>query len=270
MRWLLLFLIVLNAVVLFWFGQQQKIENAAGDTVSGSVTSGAPGIVLLSELPREKIRYKTVEVKKEDTAADVAPPAVAVAPVTADSDASAPPKPAEVVAPPVAARPVDKDSCGFLGPFAEAITVRQVVGRLKRAQVDAKMYGEAARINPIYWVYLRAAPSRSVALETLRKLHASRIDAFIVAEGEDINAISLGFFTRKASAESIRQERIAQGFDAKLVLKERQREQFWAVVAPQSREKLEESLIANLRAEYGEFTRRSRKCSVVASFTQFE
>ena len=137
--------------------------------------------------------------------------------------------------------------------------------------MDVKTYSESVSRSPVYWVYLRAAPSRAAALATLRKLQAARIDSFLVGEeGKDKNAISLGFFERKASAESLQKQRIDQGYDARLVKKERHRDQYWAVVQPSAWSRLDASLLAELRGEYGEFTRRSRKCSFVASYSQFE
>jgi len=284
MRWLLLFLIVLNAVVLFWFGQQQKTEDRhdfAGSTVS---TVGVPGITLLSEVPRSKIKYKKAQPEPKDAEPPViaeAPASVNNAPVettTPSSPAAAADVAARSAEPAVgAAKPAEvgslpnnKNTCGFLGPFADPITVRQIAGRLKRAQIDTKNYSESTSINSVYWVYLRPAASRSVALTTLRQLQAARIESFIVAEGDDANAISLGFFKKKESAESVQQQRIAQGFDAKVVKKDRHRDQYWTVVQPQSWSRVDASLLAELRGEYGEFTRRSRKCGFVASLTQFE
>jgi len=294
MRWLLLFLIVLNAVVLFWFGQQQKTEDQYRLTAPAASTTGAPGITLISEVPRGKIKYKKAEPEPKEpeppavteTPAPVVPapadntPAATIASSNPPAAAEVAPKPAE---PAVSAtklveassfnmtsQPNNKNVCGFLGPFADPITVRQIAGRLKRAQIETRNYSESTIGNPVYWVYLRPAASRSAAMTTLRELQTARIDSFIVGEGDDANAISLGFFKKKESAESLQQQRIAQGFDAKLAKKERHRDQYWTVVQPQSWTKVDAPLIAELRTEYGEFTRRSRKCGFVASFTQFE
>lgn len=293
MRWLLLFLIVLNAVVLFWFGQQQKTGGQYNAGVPSVSTAQAPRIALLSELPPNKIKYKKAELAPKEEAPPpvaVAPTAEAVAPSPSDSAVDQPSAAAapavdasESAGAPVAekaaadsrpalaiTKPVNKDVCGFLGPFAEPITVRQVAGRLKRAQIDARLYGESTAISPIYWVYLRSAPTRAAALATLRQLQAARIESFIVSEGAETNAISLGFYKKKESAESVRQQRIAQGYDARLIKKERQRDQYWAVVSPESWSRVDAPLVAELGKEYGEFTRRTRKCSFVASLTQFE
>jgi len=281
MRWLLLFLIVLNAVVLFWFGQQQKTENRQElSGVSASATN-VPGITLLSEMPPGKIKYK----KAEPAPKDVEPPALVevpapadkvpadgnaqpVSPVSGAADKSTEVKVGDITA--AQAKPVSKDACGFLGPFADPITVRQVSGRLKRAQVEANIYSESTSINPVYWVYLRPAASRLAALATLRELQAARIESFLVGEGEDANAISLGFFKKRESAELLRQQRIEQGYDAKMIKKERHRDQYWAVVQSQSWPRVNASLLAELRAEYGEFTKRSRKCAFIASLSQFD
>ena len=284
MRWLLLFLLVLNGVVLFWFVQQQKADTAIEPESSLVTVAGADSITLLSEVPKNKIKYKKIDdVQNAEPAPVLQPEPVAPASVeeTAAVTQAAPPSTANLEEAPQVSenkktenkKADDKapdDRCGILGPFAEPITVRQVLGQLKRAKVDGKIYSEQIKINPIYWVYLRPATSRSEALGTLRKLHGQRIDAFIVSDGSDSNAISLGFFSAKASAEAIQRQRIEQGYDAQIVLKNRQRDQYWIVTAPQAGPLLDDKLMADVRTEYGEFIKRTRKCSVVASLHQFE
>jgi hypothetical protein len=276
MRWLLLFLIVLNVVVLLWFSQQQKAVEMQAASAPSAATAEAPGIRLLAELPKRNLRLKKAEPPRAEPLVmipqpEAAEPAVAqAAPASAEPAAAAVPGGEQNTAAAAPAKPVNKDACGFLGPFAEPITVRQIASRLKRSEIDSTLYSEAVPIDPVFWVHLRPAASRAEALAMLRRLHAERIDAFIVAEGEDANAISLGFFKNRESADAVRQQRIEQGYDARMVKKERHRDQYWAVVQPQGWSRVDDVLLAELRAEYGEFTRRTRKCSFVASYRHFE
>jgi len=262
MRWLLLFLVVLNAVALFWFGQLHKAQSF--HAVDGEVsTSGVPSIALLNELGAQQLARLGAPVESAGLKVEVA----------AQQPVSEPPKATDETADAsISAKPdaLASGECGFLGPFSEPITIRQIVSRLKKEQVDVQSYRESVRIDPIYWVYLRPESNRQLALQSLRSLHAQGIDAFIVAEGEDVNAISLGFFAKKASAEKILQERLAQGFDAKLEQKERLRDQYWLVAQAEGWGRLNDQAVAELRKEYGEFTRRVRECAVIATYNKFE
>ncbi len=148
--------------------------------------------------------------------------------------------------------------------------MRQIVGRLRKGGIQLESYSESIRRDPVFWVYLKQTKTRADALEQLRKLHVKGIDAFIVAEGPDVNAISLGFFTKKDSADKIQKERKDQGFDALVMQKDRLRDQYWLVLQAAAWGKFDDDLTRELRKDYGEFTRRVRQCSVVAAYNKFE
>lgn len=269
MRWLLIFLAVVNVVVLVWFEQQSTEPASVPEAIVS--TKGVPSVALLSEV-------ETGELKKRETDSSVGQTAERM-PVTASAQLSAsspsvpdisPEGESKISEAPVVESALAAGQCGFVGPFADMITVRQVASRLKKGSVQGALFSESVRRDPIFWVYLKSIKGRAEALEKLRMLHAQGVDAFIVAEGPDVNAISLGFFTKKDSADKIQKERIAQGFDARVMQKERLRDQYWLVLQSEAWGKFSDKLAGELRKEYGEFTRRVRECVVVAAYDKFE
>jgi hypothetical protein len=131
--------------------------------------------------------------------------------------------PVEVPAPPI---PV----CEMLGPLPGAETARRLRDRLMAEGADAGAYRLAVATRTDYWVHVGPLPTRREALELLRELQQRQIDSFIIADGELANSISLGYFTREASAARAMAERRAQGYDAKVRGIPRYADQFWVVV----------------------------------------
>jgi hypothetical protein len=66
------------------------------------------------------------------------------------------------------------------------------------------------------WVYLPAYPGREEALKVLRELQSRGVDSFIVGDGEDENAISLGYFASEESAEGLRVKMNNAGYPARV------------------------------------------------------
>jgi hypothetical protein len=69
---------------------------------------------------------------------------------------------------------------------------------------------------PFHWVIVPPVPSRSEANQRYIEIQSMDIDAYLVAQGEQENAISLGLFESRAAAERVLERRKAQGLNAKL------------------------------------------------------
>lgn len=169
--------------------------------------------------------------------------------------ASAELAPVEVPAPPI---PV----CEMFGPLPDAETARRLRDRLIAEGASAGAYRQAVTTRTDYWVHVGPLPTRREALELLRELQQRQIDSFIIAEGELANSISLGYFTREASAARAMAERRAQGYDAKVRGIPRYADQFWTVVESGAS-------IQAVELPAGA-TRQKNFCDAIASAEKFE
>lgn len=200
MRWLVYFLLVLNIVVFSWFQFQQRYQKPAlaEQQVQAFDFSTVPQL--------EMIKYEDEKDQQENFDHGL---------VTAFETLDE----------------VAKDRCWIVGHYPEVISAREVRIELEEAGVYSHIVEKEIDLPAVSWVYIPPFKSREDAMPVLRKLQLNGIDSFLMTEeGEYQYAISLGFFGNKSSAEKIKAERVAQGYDARLTERVRKRAAYWLAI----------------------------------------
>lgn len=245
MRWLALGLLLAN--VLFALGMLQRGPEP-GSVIAAPSPAGEP-LVLIKERPERR--------------PEAAPPidTVVAAPETAPAPAmpTGSPEAAPGLLPLAPAIPL----CEMLGPVTDVDVARQLRDRLIVGGLDAAAYRMAVPVRTDYWVHLGPLATRRDALDLLRELQQQQIDSFIITEGELANSISLGYFTREASARRAMEERREQGYDAKVSGISRYDDQYWVAIE-EPPESVDEQLIPD------GVERRKNFCDVIASAEKLE
>lgn len=124
---------------------------------------------------------------------------------------AAPPAPA-AAAPEMAPAPV----CLRAGPFASRAEAAALQSAL--AGLASRVAVEEARGEPtLYRVILPPSPDRAVAEELLRRVQAAGFsDVMLLRQGEDANAVALGSYRNRDTAEARVQALRQAGFPAQL------------------------------------------------------
>jgi hypothetical protein len=112
------------------------------------------------------------------------------------------------------AKPVS--GCPWIGPFFSEAKAGELIKRLNEVGIAASESHNETEDMPIYWVYLPAKETRQQSLRVLRELQAAGIDSFVVVEGGEANAISLGSFTLRDSALGLQARLRASGYQAQV------------------------------------------------------
>ncbi|CAM3731384.1 SPOR domain-containing protein [Parendozoicomonas haliclonae] len=141
--------------------------------------------------------------------------------------------------------------CTQIGAFQAQETAGQVQQRLMSASIGSEIKEVKVPTAPDYWVFIPPLPSRDMALRKLRSLQASKIDSFIITEGELANGISLGLFTQRAHADKLLKQRLAAGYEAELKEVERFQSEYWIEVRREDRELLSKELWEGIHSRYG-------------------
>jgi hypothetical protein len=117
--------------------------------------------------------------------------------------------------------------CPVVGPWGQDADARQAAQGLRRSGYQVEL--DALRVirERLHWVYLPSAVDRTEALRQLRELQAKGVDSFIVAEGEDANAISLGYFGNADSARGLKTKMRAAGYQAEVRETAREATEYW-------------------------------------------
>lgn len=157
----------------------------------------AEGLTLLSELS---------EAERVALAAGSGSPAVV--PDTAEVS-----EPAVARVPPVApADPVSTPWCAELGPLADKEAAAALQPRLEALGLAVVSVGLEVPVSSTFWVYLPAFSDEALAVRTLAELQARGVDSYYMRSGQFAGGISLGVFSRRASAETVRADLQRQGY----------------------------------------------------------
>lgn len=162
MRWLFLFVLLLNFAYVGW-----ELSQPAEKFNVPVVDRDVPKIVLLSEIGQEVIDKGLHALDDEGKAK------VAVA-----------------------------GGCYTLGPFRELEKLRAVTrGISKYISDDASFRSHEERDQSMFWVYLKPAADYNKAKELAAKLKKKNVkDYFIIKSGANNNGISLGHYRGKDRA----------------------------------------------------------------------
>ncbi|HWP94596.1 MAG TPA: SPOR domain-containing protein [Gammaproteobacteria bacterium] len=132
---------------------------------------------------------------------------------------------------PLAAPPAAEASmpiCAALGPYASEEMAAVAAARLRSFGVIPTVREQSGQIRTGYWVYLPPFPDRAAAERAVQELQAKgQADLYIVAAGEQENAVSLGLFSTAENADE-RAARIAQlGFRPRIAEHFREAAVYW-------------------------------------------
>ena len=203
MRNLFLALVLANLGFAAWAAWYA--EPRSGDTFVANPR--IPGITLVSEL--EESALETIEALSETV-----------------------PEPEEL--PTSTAQPAVSQRCISVGPFEELALASAAQAALREAGYAPSQRVVDGEVWVGYWVHLADIPTREVANEILRELHASDIsDSYIVPGGVESQTISLGVFSEISRAGSVREQVRALGYDPTVADRSRSATLYWIDVLAQ-------------------------------------
>jgi len=228
-RALIVVLVILNLGVALWWLLR-------GEPVSAPPASPV-GVAQLEVLPATQAPpAAATPLNAAPALQDVTPAAAPVAPpqaTTAVADAPAPtavasaPAPAPVAAVPapaaapaaVTTTPTPRPAhCVSLGPFADRAAAQAAQSRAGGALRGARLREVADAGATRYRVLLPPAASREEAQATVKRIVAAGVsDYYIIAQGEETNAIALGQYRNREGADRRLAALSAAGFKATMV-----------------------------------------------------
>lgn len=122
-------------------------------------------------------------------------------------------------------------TCFALGPFVATNIATSVLARLNERGLPATLRKTQGRKPTGYWVYLPPLESPEAAKVVFKEMIKLNIDSFIIADGEQKNGISVGFYNSEGIAQRRQQEVQSKGFDVTLEQRYKVRNEYWLDVA---------------------------------------
>lgn len=214
-RALIVVLVILNLGVALWWllrGETPPVLPAAPAGVAQLQLLPATAPPAPTRAPRPALQDVTpAPAPPAATAAAPPPPPPAVASV-------APPAATPPATPPAAAIAATPARCVSLGPFPDRAAAQAAQGRAGAALGAAQLREVADAGATRYRVILPPAASREEAQATVKRIVAAGVgDYYIIAQGEEANAVALGQYRNREGAERRLAALAAAGFTARLI-----------------------------------------------------
>lgn len=205
MRWLAFLLLLVNGVLFWWLSVSE--ESRVHPVQEGKL----PRVSEIQLIDEQQPGLESTEMARER--------------VTAPSSISAPqdlPEPREPTLATLEGSSTGpaRVSCRGIGWFDSEGRASQYLQKVQAEYPGLEYAGLQERSEPLeafHWVIIPPLSTRDQALELYRELVRAGIEAYVVPSGEHENAISLGLFRSKTSAEQILQQRQAENINATLV-----------------------------------------------------
>lgn len=215
MRLVFLFFLLLNAGYFFWQSGYFR-EPVSNNEIETAQPQGVASLTLLRERglggvetanrPVKPVPAPAVEAPVVKPAPQPPAPSISETVTTEPPPQTQPQQSAAETSPPVAL------ACFTFGPFDKEETANKAMEAIIAAGGDVKRRQVEQRTPRAYWVYLPSMESYADAQERVKELRKKGIsDLFIMGKGEKQNAISLGLFSSKATADQRLEEVSALG-----------------------------------------------------------
>lgn len=107
----------------------------------------------------------------------------------------------------------ERKYCVRLGWFESEQAAMEAYHRLTDEEVPLLIRETNREVAPLYWIIIPPQPPAQ-ALGEFREIQRRGIDSYLVTEGENKNAISLGLFESREAAVSVLEEKKAQNLNA--------------------------------------------------------
>ena len=244
MKALFLFFLLLNAAYFYY--QSEVQDDAAAPTILKQpvLPSGVDSLVLLRERGLGIVAEPAQTDVKQGTTATAAArdnPLESASVVTAKQESAGGDHITKIEVRPaviaskrdVGKSPVEPEksvepACFTLGPFDRGNAASRAAETISALGVSVVHREESQRTPKGYWVYLPAAKSYLAAKRMVAELQKKGLsDLYIMGKGSRENAISLGLFNNKITAEERFQQVSKMGLNAVFETQYRESKQVW-------------------------------------------
>ncbi|SFM79878.1 SPOR domain-containing protein [Marinobacter zhejiangensis] len=115
---------------------------------------------------------------------------------------------------------IEERYCFRVSGFDTRQDAESAISGLPQSVVDlgVEIVENLQELPPFHWVIIPPRSTREEALELFREVRQRGVDAYLVTEGVQENAISLGLFESREAAEQVMRQRNSQNINAVLAL----------------------------------------------------
>ena len=234
MRWIIVLLLIMNTGYFAWETYQQSQSRYAKPVVSEPEKPRGKRLVLWSEsgrnLPRSDLLPELVE-RNEHSEPEAA----------------------------------QNNQCLVVGPFDSPGKADEMQQHLFSLGVTSRERSDNEASRYDYWVHIPPLAGRDAAIRLLRELQGQGIDSFVITQGELANGISLGLFSKEASANKVSSRLLAAGYETRIKRLARQAQTYWLELAAKEADKVTDAMWEKFANEYNGLKVLEKSCKGIAT-----
>jgi len=155
--------------------------------------------------------------------------------------------------------------CELVGPFPADDGAKSFVERLAAIDIKGEIKNLDLPAGKSYWVYLQPLDTEDAAFRKLAELQSQGVESYIVRRGDLKNAISLGMYSYKDTANSRVAEMKKKGLDPVMQEIERTQHETWVMLRHDQVEKMSDLTWKKVLEGFDSQERRQNFCIDVAS-----
>jgi len=269
-RWLILALLLGNAVLYFWPEPPRtsaRLPHPPGVAELVLVEESAvasPVDSLVDAAPTQTDSVAAADAAAADAAAaDAAPEMTAADAETAmamDAEVTA-----GIDAEPAAAAEAEPETtpaavCWRAGPIESSALSNALNADFRRRGVEMNLVLQRIEVEPDYWVHLPTGGTPEAIRDWAGRLRQRGIEFFPITDGELTGDLSLGLFRSPDGARALRERLRAQDFPAEIFERPRSREEAWLALTGADLEALGWVSVTGYLRDYPQLQLQSREC----------
>ena len=152
--------------------------------------------------------------------------------------------------------------CFSLGPFTSDTKAKAAQKQLRKWGLEVEYRKSDERVREGFWVLLPPASSRDAAQKTVRDLKLKgEKDFFLVATGQQENAISLGVFAKSESANRRLRQVKEKGFKPVVQTIHLPSKDYWLDWPRTAEVRITDNQLQKIRKQNGEIGQVERRCA---------
>lgn len=155
--------------------------------------------------------------------------------------------------------------CTIVGRFEKLLEAEYFLEQLTALGLSAEIKNIIVASESGYWLHLPPEASRKEALRRLSELQRRGIDSYVIPSGNLENGISLGMFSQKTRAETMRAKIASQGYEPQVTPVPREQKEIWLYLPQGEATKLSAERWAELLSSEDYLQKRQNLCSDIAS-----
>jgi hypothetical protein len=236
MRRVVLFLFLLNGVIFAWFQFQQNQQASLAEKKAAVFDmQSVPSIKLLSEVPKSELLMRNKKRIEEQARKKAA---------------------------------AQNQLCYLIGSMDDEATATKM--RIRMGFDDSvRVVLQEQPLPTVFKVFIEPQATRQAAQALEKRLRADGFDSYAEPNGVDANAVALGVFSKRESAEKVAKQALAKAYEVQIAEKQRSKALYYVALNELETADFDQQVIEKVRLDLPEVKIQEKSCKALALLKSF-